>query len=150
MKKVKGLKGEKVKGLTAKPTITLDDVHEDVATWENQGDEKRMAKPKTRKPMAEYNGDAATEFGNDILDSNPCVAYVYDGEDQMQFMFSTPEDAVKADKMVDFTMELMERLVFAAQAGVKVLDKPRTKWPAGKRPANEPQVVNPIRKGGAK
>lgn len=124
MKKVKELKGEKVKGL--------------------------KAKAETRKPMAEYNGDAVTEFGNDILDSNPRVAYVYDGEDQMQFKFSTPEDAKKADKMVDFTMELIERLVFAAQAGVKVLDKPRMKWPAGKRPANEPQVLNPFPKGGAK
>lgn len=124
MKKVKGLKGEKVKGLTAKP--------------------------KTQKPMAVSNGDAVTEFGNDILDSNPRVAYVYDGEDQMQFMFSTPEDAKKADMMVDFTMELMERLVFAAQDGVKVLSGSRTKWPAGKRPANEPQTVNPIPKGGAK
>ena len=44
MKKEKGkVKSEKC---TAKPTITLDDVHEDVATWENQRVEKRMAKPK--------------------------------------------------------------------------------------------------------
>ena len=44
MEKEKG-KVKSEKG-TAKPTITLDDVHEDVATWENQKVEKRTAKPK--------------------------------------------------------------------------------------------------------
>lgn len=105
---------------------------------------------KSRKPMAVSNGDAVTEFGNDILDSNRRVAYVYDGEDQLQFEFSTPEDAVKADRLVDFAMDFMERLVFAAQDGVEVFDKPRTRWPSGKRPANEPQIVNPSKKGGEK
>ena len=28
--------------------------------------------------------------------------------------------------------------------------KSRKRWPAGKRPANDPQVVNPIKEGGAK
>ena len=108
-------------------------------------------KIKQRKPMAESKGDAVTEFGNDILDGNPRVAYVYDGENQLQFMFSTPEDAKKADKMVDFAMSLLERMVYAAQDGVKVLDgNPRTVWPSGNRPANEPQIVNPIKEGGAK
>ena len=46
MKKEKG-KVKSEKG-TAKPTITLDDVHEDVATWENQKVEKRTAKPKMK------------------------------------------------------------------------------------------------------
>lgn len=105
---------------------------------------------KSRKPMSQYNGDKVTEFGNDILDSNRRVAYVYDGEEQLQFEFSTPEDAVKADRLVDFAMSIMESMVFAAQEGFKVLDKPRTLWPSGKRPANEPQVVNPIKKGGEK
>ena len=39
--KVEKLKGGKVERSKAgrKPTITLDDIHEDVATWDSQGDE---------------------------------------------------------------------------------------------------------------
>ena len=117
--------------------------------------EKTKAKVKgegfmTRKPRAESNGDAVTEFGNDILDSNPRVAYAYIGCTQMQFKFSTPEDAKKADALVDFVIDFMEKLVLRAQQGVEVLTKDRDVWPSGKRPANKPHIVNPIPKGGAK